>query len=178
MDIYKLGSIGGVIAAINHLVLLFLIISIFNIFASASTLTPQSLFNEFSIIVILGIFFLITIVGYTLFYLGMMKFGEEFDESNTIKTAAIIGLIGSALLPILVGFALESLALLLIGVYVFKIMKKEEKIKDRIGSNYVNLGKITGVLGVIAALIIVIGISASILFYLFMALILYQLKEN
>lgn len=160
MNRYKLGSIGAIIAGINHIILLYLV------------------FNIVTLILIL--LFLITIIGHILFYMSMIKFSNEFDTSNTVKTASLIGIIGSALFPIFIGFALEGIALTMIGITLYSLMK-ERKIRNRIGKNYAQLGFIIAIIGTIAGITkitligSVIGIPVSIFFYLPMAIILYRL---
>jgi len=180
MNTYKLGSIGALIAGINHIVLLSLVINIVRLITSPTPIDMNTILSNVFLSIILVIIFLTTIIGHILFYVSMMKFSKEFDESNTIKTAGVIGVIGSALFPIFIGFALEGIALAMIGVTLYSLMKETE-IRNRIGENYAKLGIIVAVIGTVGGITkitlvgSIIGIPVSIFFYLPMALILYKL---
>ncbi len=183
MNSYKLGGLGGLIAGINHILLVILAISIIITIRSLAIQNLVSTIRSAYMSLILLLLFLITIFGHIFFYLGIIKFGEDYDDSGTIKTAGIIGIIGAITLPLIFGFAIEGIALFMIGISFVNLNEKKKKEK-KISKKLEQIFKITGIIGIIAGLTkmsligTVIGIPMSILFYFSTAFIFYKLIQT
>lgn len=182
MNRYKIGIFGGIIASLNHLIIVILTASLFNLLRNldklSSTLILQTAVNSLLLILL----FLLTLFGHILFYLGIIKFSEDFDTSRSIKTAGVMGIIGSVLMPILIGFAIEGLALLILSTSVYTLISTNKEFKNRINKRTHSLIKIACVLGAIAGLAkmsifgSIIGAPISIFFYLSMCFVFYELR--